>query len=186
MYLFFNELSQIMTTGTSISLSIHSQNGKLTVSVFPKQNGLKDEAQKHLQPIVLTGTAEELDAGFLDAINKPVQKATGLLADMKVFEESLARVEAEKKEALEKKRNAEKKADEQNKTLSKQAKARREKYENFIAKADAQEKDENYANAIVYLREAQKIAEGDEIDEIDDRIEELKEKSLQNSLFSNG
>ena len=182
--MFFNELSQLMTAGTVVNLTVHSLNGKLTVSIFTKFSGLKDEAQKHLQPIVLTGSAEELDAGFFDAISQPVQKATGLLADMKVFEESLARVEAEKKEAQENKRNTEKQSDEQNKTFNKQAKARRDKYENFITKAEEQEKKENYDHAKFYLSEAKKIAEGDEIAEIDARIAQLKDKSSKNSLFS--
>ena len=177
---FFNELSQIIGDGTGISLTLHSKNGRLSVSLFPKSTGLKDEAQKHLQPIVLTGTADELDAGFFDAIRQPIQKATGLLADMKAFEESLNRMEAERKEAQKEKQNAEKQAVEQNRVSGKQAKARREKYDNFISRADAQEKEANYHNAIIYLREAQKIAEGDEIAEIETRIEQLKTK---NTLF---
>ena len=54
-----------------------------TVSVFPETKGLKDEAQEHLQPVMLTGTARELDAGFFEAVRQPLQKASGMLAGMK-------------------------------------------------------------------------------------------------------
>ena len=150
MYLFFSELSQLMTSGSNFSLNVHSQNGKLTVSLFPKLKGLKDEAQNHLQPVVLTGTPEELDSGFFDAIRQPIHKATGLLSGTKVFEESLTRVEAERKEEQEKKRNSDK-----------QTQARKGKYEDFISRADTQEKEGNNDNALFLLREARKIAESE-------------------------
>jgi PRTRC genetic system protein E len=172
MYLFFNKLSQLMTDGTVINLAVHCQNGKFTVSLFPKLNGLKDEAQNHLHPVILTGTPEELDEGFFDAVRQPVQKTTGLLTGMKAFEESIARMEAEKKETHEQKRN-----------VDRHAKARKEKYENLIVRADTQEKEGNNDNALFLLREAHKIADGEEIAKTDAKIEQLKTKTSQNSLF---
>ena len=172
MYLFFNELSQLMTSGSSFSLNVHSQNGKLTVSVYPKLKGLKDEAQNHLQPVVLTGTPEELDAGFFDAVRQPIQKATGLLSGMKIFEESLTRVEAERKEEQERKKNSDK-----------QAQKNKGKYDDFISRADTQEKEGQNEMALFLLREARKVAEGEEIAKTDALIEQLKAKCAQSSLF---
>ena len=74
--MFFTRLSQSLTPQTSVNLTVHSQDGILSVSVFPKVKGLKDEAKNHLQPIVLTGTAQELDEGFFDAIAQPIEKAS--------------------------------------------------------------------------------------------------------------
>ena len=172
MNVFFKELSQIMTENSNVSLTVHSRNGILTVSVFPKAKGLKDEAQNHLLPIVLTGNAEELDAGFFDAIRQPVQKASCMLSGMKVFEESLDRVNAEKKETHEQKRNVDKKE-----------KERKDKYENLITRAENQEKEGKNDNALYLLNEARKIAEGEETAKIDTRINHLKTKCLQGSIF---
>ena len=170
--MFFNELSQMMTAGAVVSLTVHSQNGKMTVSVFPKVKGLKDDAQKYLQPIVLTGSAEELDAGFFDAVREPVQKATGLLSGMKRFEESLSRVESEKKEVQEQKRHADKRLQE-----------RKVKFDKLIARADIQENEENYEDALKSLCEARTMADGDDVAKTDARIDQVKAKCMQTSLF---
>ena len=170
--MFFTQLSQMMTSGTHINLNVHNKNGILTVSVFPKVKGLKDEAQNHLKPIVLTGTAEELDTEFFNAVSQPVQKATGMLADMKSFEDSLDRVEAERKEVREQKRGADKKADE-----------RKAKYDRLIARADSLEQEGKYDDALQSLREARTMADGGDIAAIDARIEQIKANCLQSSLF---
>lgn len=159
-------------SGSSISLTVHNKNETMTVSVFPKIRGLKDEAQNHLQPIILTGTAEELDSGFFDAVRQPVQKATNMLSGMKVFEESLARVDAEKKKTQEDKRN-----------IDKQAQARKEKYENFISRADTQEAEGKNDNALFLLQKARKIADDENIAKTDERINRLKAKCMQVELF---
>ena len=170
--MFFKELSNVMTDGTGVSLTVHRLNGCMTVSVFPKVKGLKDDAQKYLLPIVLTGTPEELDAGFFDTVGQPVQKASGMLSSMKSFEASLARVEAERKEAQEQKRTADKKADE-----------RKAKYEKLIARAETLENEGKNDEALQSLREARTMADGENIAKTDERINLLKAKCMQNSLF---
>jgi PRTRC genetic system protein E len=170
--MFFNDLSQMMTAGTVVNLTVHCQNGNLTVSVFPNVKGLKDDAQNHLQPIVLTGTAEELDNGFFNAVREPVLKATGLLADMKRFETSLTRVESERKEAREQKQNSDKKSQE-----------RKAKFDKLISRADEQEKDEKFDAALQSLREARTMADGENVEKTDARINQLRAKCMQTSLF---
>jgi PRTRC genetic system protein E len=170
--MFFKELSEMMTAGTSVNLTVHFQNGIMTVSVLPKVKGLKDDAKKHLQPIVLTGTPDELDAGFFDTVGQPVQKASGMLSNMKSFEDALARVEAEKKEVKEQKRAAEKQAEE-----------RKKKFDKLMEKADTLEKEGKNDEALQSLREARAIADGDNIAKADARIDELKAKCFQSSLF---
>jgi PRTRC genetic system protein E len=108
--MFFEELSQVITEGATLNITVRSAGGKLTVSLFPKVKGLNDEAQHHLQPVVISGTATELDEGFFAAVVQPLKKTCGMLCGMKSFEESLARMEAEKKEAKEEKRTVDKKA----------------------------------------------------------------------------
>ena len=44
--MFFTAIHQMMTEGVDLTLVIRKANGQLTVSLLPKSNGLKDEAQK--------------------------------------------------------------------------------------------------------------------------------------------
>ena len=171
--MFFNKLSQCLTHETSVILTVHSQDGILSVSVLPKTKGLKDEAKNHLKPIVLTGSAQELDDEFFDAITQPLQKASKMLAGMKQFETSLALVEAERKEAQE-----------QRKSADKQAQVNNTKYDKLIARAGEQEDSEKYEEALKSLREARGIADEATAAKLDERINSLKGKLLQSSLFS--
>jgi AICAR transformylase/IMP cyclohydrolase PurH len=102
-----------------------------------------------------------------------VQKATGMLSSMKSFEVSFARMEAERKEAQEHKRTADKKADD-----------RKAKYDKLIARAETQENEGKNDDALQTLREARTMADGDNITKTDERINLLKAKCMQNSLFN--
>lgn len=79
-------INQMMTEGVDLTLVIRKANGQMAVSVLPKSNGLKDEAQNHIIPLTLKGVPQELDTGFLQAVARPVQKATGLITNMAQFE----------------------------------------------------------------------------------------------------
>jgi len=170
--MFFTQLSQMMTSGGSVNLNVHCGNGMMTVSIFPKLKGLKDDAQNHLQPVILKGTAAELDDGFFDTVCQPLQRASGLLSGMKSFEDSLALMEAERKEVKEQKRVADKKADEC-----------KTKYDKLIARADSLEQEEKYDDALQILREARTMADGENIATTDARIEQVKANCQQSSLF---
>ena len=65
----------MMTESVDLTIVIRKTNGQLTVSTLPKSNGLKDEAQNHIVPLTVTGTPQELDTGFLQAVTRPIQKA---------------------------------------------------------------------------------------------------------------
>ena len=116
--MFFTAINQMMTEGVDLTLVIRKANGQLAVSTLPKSNGLKDEAQNHIVPLTVNGKPEELDAGFLQTVARPIQKAVGLITNMAQFE-----VQAEKA-ASESKAAKDAKAKE-----TKEEKERREKYE---------------------------------------------------------
>ena len=170
--MFFKELSEMMTDGTIVNLTVHRLNGSMSVSVLPKIKGLKDDAKKHLLPVVLTGTPEELDASFFDTVSQPVQKASSLLSSMKSFEASFALMESERKEAKEQKRAADKKTDE-----------RKTKFDRLIAQADTLEKEGKNDEALQSLREARTMADDENMAKTDARIEQVKAQCLQSSLF---
>lgn len=76
----------MMTESVDLTIVIRKTNGQLTVSTLPKSNGLKDEAQNHIVPLTVTGTPQELDTGFLQAVTRPIQKTCGLISNMAQFE----------------------------------------------------------------------------------------------------
>ena len=51
--MFFTAINQMMTEGVDLTLVIRKANGQMAVSVLPKSNGLKDEAQNHIIPLTL-------------------------------------------------------------------------------------------------------------------------------------
>ena len=61
--MFFTQINQLMAQSVDITMVIRKSATGMTVSVLPKSNGLKDEAQNHIVPLTLSGLPEELDAG---------------------------------------------------------------------------------------------------------------------------
>ena len=67
---FFKSIEQHLD-GLNLNIVIMKTENGLTVSVLP-QAKVKDEAMKNLKPILLKGTAEELDAQFAGIIQQPL------------------------------------------------------------------------------------------------------------------
>lgn len=84
----FSRLSEIMGDGCTITINIAKTETGMTVSVLPGNSLVKDAAKAKIAPLNITGTAAELDEGFVNAVVKPVEKTNGLYADMKSFEEA--------------------------------------------------------------------------------------------------
>lgn len=58
---------------------------RLIVSVLFFNDTIGDDARKKVPPILLKGTAEELDNGFFEAIEQPVKDTAQLFANMEQF-----------------------------------------------------------------------------------------------------
>ena len=123
--MFFTAIHQMMTENVDLTIVIRKANGQLTVATLPKSNGLKDEAQNHIVPLTVTGTPQELDAGFLQTVTRPIQKAGGLIANMAQFEAQADKAAANSKAAREAKSKE-----------SKEEREKREKYEKLMKKAE--------------------------------------------------
>ena len=80
--MFFTSIHQMMTEAVDLTLVIRKSGNGLTVSVLPKSNSLKDEAQNHIVPLTVSGQPQELDADFIRIIGQPVQKVAGLITNM--------------------------------------------------------------------------------------------------------
>ena len=170
--MFFTAISQMMTESVDLTLVIRKTNGQLTVSTLPKANGLKDEAANHIIPLTLTGTPEEMDAGFLQHIMQPVRKATGLISNMVEFEKQADKAAANSKAAKDAKAKE-----------NKEEKEKREKYEKHMKKAEELIAAKNHKDAVSALQQARMYATADKQKEVDEKIAEQKKAMSQGSLF---
>ena len=140
----FKKLSEVMADGSTLAITVAKNEKGLTVSVLPGNDLVKDAAKNKMVPIYLSGTAEEMDEGFLGVILQPVQKANGLLSSIKDFEE--AQEEAKKASAMEQKAK-----DEQKKA--------NEEFAGWLALAEQNFGEDKFKDALTCLDGAEKIAE---------------------------
>ena len=152
-----------MTDGVDFTLVIRKANGQLTVSTLPKSNGLKDEAQNHIVPLTVSGLPQELDAGFLQAIARPIQKAAGLITNMAQFEAQAEKAASESKAAKDAKAKE-----------TKEEKEKREKYEKHLKKAEELIAAKNHKDAVTALGQTRLYAKPQDLKKIDEMVAEQK------------
>ena len=170
--MFFTAINQMMTEGVDLTLVIRKANGQMAVSVLPKSNGLKDEAQNHIIPLTLKGVPQELDTGFLQAVARPVQKATGLITNMAQFEAQTEKAASESKAAKDAKTKE-----------TKEEKEKREKYEKHLKKAEELIAAGNHKDAVTALGQARLYAKPQDQKKIDEMLEQQKKAMNRGSLF---
>ena len=170
--MFFTAINQMMTEGVDLTLVIRKANGQMAVSVLPKPNGLKDEAQNHIIPLTLKGVPQELDTGFLQAVARPVQKATGLITNMAQFEAQTEKAASESKVAKDAKAKE-----------TKEEKEKREKYEKHLKKAEELIAAGNHKDAVTALGQARLYAKPQDQKKIDEMLEQQKKAMNRGSLF---
>lgn len=101
---FFKNITDLNVSG-NWKFTINGDNkGILTVSALftPVENG--DNAAKLVPPLLLRGTADELDTGFFETIQQPVQEASGLFHNMDKYVKGLE--EAKKQSIMEQDKKA--------------------------------------------------------------------------------
>lgn len=171
--MFFTHIHQMMTEGVDLTLSMRkSSDGRMTVSLMPKSQSLKDGAQNHLIPLTLSGTPAELDAGFFQAAMQPVQRVTGLIANMAAFEKQADKAASDSKSSKAAKDKE-----------SKEAKEKREKYDKSLKKAEEQLAAKNYAEALQSFQQARLYATKEQVAKVDEKIAAVKSAQSQGSLF---
>ncbi len=162
----------MMTESVDLTIVIRKTNGQLTVSTLPKSNGLKDEAQNHIVPLTVTGTPQELDTGFLQAIARPIQKTCGLLSNMAQFEAQADKAAASSKAAKEAKSKE-----------TKEEREKREKYEKLMKKANELMATKNFREAVSMLTQAKACADTAQLKEIEEKIKAADTEINKGSLF---
>ena len=170
--MFFTAIHQMMTESVDLTIVIRKTNGQLTVSTLPKSNGLKDEAQNHIVPLTVTGTPQELDTGFLQAVTRPIQKACGLISNMAQFEAQADKAAASSKAAKEAKSKE-----------TKEEREKREKYEKLMKKAEELTAAKNHREVINVLGQAKAYATAAQLKEIEEKIKAATSEMNKGSLF---
>ena len=161
--MFFQAINQMITAGTDLSINIRRVNNNLTVAVVPRRSGVKDG--ERIVPLILNGTPEELDAGFLQAVGTPLQKAQGILTNLETFEKQAAQVISQSKAA----RSAAEKE-------SKEVREKREKMEKLLKKAEDAMTGKRYSEALTWLKQARILALPDKQKEIDEKMAEVQKR----------
>lgn len=170
--MFFTAIHQMMTESVDLTIVIRKTNGQLTVSTLPKSNGLKDEAQNHIVPLTVTGTPQELDSGFLQAVTRPIQKACGLISNMAQFEAQADKAAASSKAAKEAKSKE-----------TKEEREKREKYEKLMKKAEELTAARNHREAVSVFTQAKAHANAAQLKEIEEKIKAATAEMNKGSLF---
>lgn len=140
----FTKLSEIMGEGCTLAINIAKTKNGMTVSVLPGNSLVKDAAKNKITPLNVSGTAEELDEGFVDAIIQPVASTSKMLVDMKSFEEGQAAAKA---------------ASEMEKKAKEKAAKDKELYGKWMELAEQNKKESKFKDAITCAQNALKYAD---------------------------
>lgn len=164
----FKKMSTMLSEGSTLTITIAKKGDNLVVSVLPGNSLVKDNAKGCIVPLNLTGTPEELDNGFLEAIEAPLTKATGLLTNMASFEKSQEEAKAKSKMESEKKATEEKKKKELSEWID-------------LAKQNLNEK--KYRDALSCIASARKIASNTDKTNLDKIEADIAKASGNGSIF---
>ena len=123
-------------------------------------------------PLTVTGTPQELDTGFLQAVTRPIQKACGLISNMAQFEAQADKAAASSKAAKDAKSKE-----------TKEEREKREKYEKLMKKAEELTAARNHREAVSVLTQAKAHANAAQLKEIEEKIKAADTEMNRGSLF---
>jgi PRTRC genetic system protein E len=123
---FFKSILALQVAGNWKINIAKEDTDKLIVSVLFFNDSIGDDARKKVPPILLKGTAQELDEGFFQVIEQPVKETAELFSNMEQFlkekeqakitsqmgKDNALKMDKEKSEMQKKYEEAMKKADE--------------------------------------------------------------------------
>jgi len=91
---FFKTIADFLQDGQQVSMAIRKNGTTLAVSIMPDNRGVKDKAVENMTPLVMSGTPEDFEDGFKDAL-KPLADAQGFVSNIKQFEEGIEKAKKE-------------------------------------------------------------------------------------------
>lgn len=167
---FFQQIAALQAAGDwKITIAADTHDGFI-VSVLFYNELVGDDARRKVPPMLLKGTAQELDEGFFAAIAEPVKETATLFLNMEQYLKE--REQAKLASQMEK--------DKDNKG-KKEREERKKKYDSLIKKVDELEEAKKYQEAIASLPKAEAYPE--QTEEIGKRLEQLRQKNGQLSLL---
>ncbi len=113
---FFENIANLNVPGIW-KIGIHTdENGRFVVSVLFTAHQSGDNATKSITPLLFKGTAKEIDEGFFEALENPIQETAGFYANTEAYLKSLEQARlASKMEQDKKAKNGKSKTDTTNK-----------------------------------------------------------------------
>lgn len=163
----FKFLEQYLNN-TNINLVITKNGEEITVSLLPKPK-INDEAKSVLKPIIIKGTATELDEQFHVILQKPLEKASGVTSNILSFEASV--------KEMEQKSEAQKKIKEEQEKNKKKADSELEKVDELI-------KNKDFNKALICIKKSLEIyPEYKKAIELEKQVSEAKTKE-QPDIFA--
>lgn len=163
---FFKTISEHMKDGQQLSLTIKKNGENLVVSILPDTSSVKDKSVSNLTPLVMNGTPDDFENGFAEAL-APVDKAIGLISDVKAYENEVE--QARSKSEMESKKKAE-------------TDKLKKKYNDLLSLAKKNINAKKFKDAMVVLEKASELSCSDKKD-IDNVLADIESKSGSNSLF---
>ena len=133
---FFQSIIALQVAGNWTINIAKETTERLIVSVLFFNDTIGDDARKKIPPILLKGTAQELDEGFFQVITQPVKETAQLFANMEQF---LKEKEQAKINSQMEKHHATK--------AEKEKTDKEKKYEDAMKKVDELEADGKYREA---------------------------------------
>lgn len=166
---FFSQFANLKLSGNFILNMQRQENGSYIVSALLANDQLKDKSATQVPPLLLSGFPDDLDNGFFDAIEKPVQKTNALLFNMAEHEKSLDKA---KKDSLAK----------QNAPLtSSSSSPKRKKFDEQMKKVTDLEAKKKIGEAISAMPKEKEYPEF--ATEINSKLKELRGKHGTLSMF---
>lgn len=147
---FFQSLFALQVTG-DWKITIRQNADLFIVSVLLCNDNCGDNAKNTIPPLVLEGTAAELDEGFINAIAAPVKATSALLLNMESYLK--AQEEAKKQSAMQKDSEAKAERDKTDK---------QKKYEGLLKKSEELEAEGKYREAWMKMPEISEYPEHEE------------------------
>lgn len=163
---FFKTIPEHMKDGQQLSLTIKKNGEILVVSILPDTSSVKDKSVSNLTPLVMNGTPDDFENGFAEAL-APVDKAIGLISDVKAYENEVE--QARSKSEMESKKKAE-------------TDKLKKKYNDLLSLAKKNINAKKFKDARVVLEKASELSCSDKKD-IDNVLADIESKSGSNSLF---
>lgn len=163
---FFKTIADFLQDGQQLQMAIRKSGENIAVSILPDNRGVKDKAVENITPLVMSGSPEEFEEGFADAL-KPLQEAQGLVSNIKEFEENTEKAKRESEMA---------------KKLKDEAAKQKKEFNDLIALARKNNEEHKFKDARAVLAKASALPSAEKA--IIDKVrKEIDDKSGVGNMF---